>query len=115
VSTAGASSAPSQPRLRSCSGTANAKSTQSYRAKSTFSGGNADAVHEGKYAIMSGLVDGAGGAGADVGAGEAEGLAASASEPGVREVKIGWVVMACAGGMKNMGWLPSSGPAVDVA
>jgi hypothetical protein len=63
---------------------------------------------------MSGLVDGAGGAGAGVGAGEAEGLAVSASEPGAREVKMGWVVMACAGGMKSTGWLPSSRPAVDV-
>lgn len=35
----GSSSEPSHPSVKSDSGTANAKSTQSYRPKSTFSGG----------------------------------------------------------------------------
>lgn len=38
---------PSQPRLKSACGTANAKSIQSNRVKSTFSGGNAAAVQSG--------------------------------------------------------------------
>ena len=45
--TSGALSDPSHPSEKSSFGTANAKSIQSKRAKSTFSGGNASAVQSG--------------------------------------------------------------------